>query len=166
MPRNPIKAPCQVPGCRSWAVRGSSRCRAHSDDVLGPRAVGSPSGNLNALQHGNYLSPLPADEVQTLAERIVRQPDELPEQIAALLRTIQARTGDPYLTLAAFSRLPPGLAAWVAALLFAVELNAYLDPLPPLVRRRVAALVGRQLGCCSPEQRLLVFRKTKHNRNN
>ena len=166
MPRNPVKAPCQVAGCRSWAMRGLSRCRAHSDDVLGPRAVGAPIGNLNALQHGNYLSPPPADELQSLAAGIIRQPDELPEQIAALLRSIDARTGDPYLTLAALSRLLPGLAAWVAALLFAAELNAYLDPFPPPVRRRVAALVDHHMGRCSPEQRLLIFRKIKRNRNN
>jgi hypothetical protein len=166
MPRNPIKAPCQVPGCHSWAMRGTVRCRAHSDDALGSRAVGAPVGNLNALQHGDYLSPLPVDDLQSLAARIVQQPGELPEHIVALLRSIHARTGDPYLTLSALARFLPGLAAWVAALLFAAELRAYLDPLPPPVHRRVAALIDRQLDRCSPEQRLLIFRKIKRSRNN
>ena len=96
--------------------------RAHSDVELGPRAVGAPLGNLNALQHGDYLPPLSIDELQSLAARIIQRPDELPEQIALLLRSIHARTGDPFLTLAAFRRLLPGLADWVAASVFAAEL--------------------------------------------
>ena len=166
MPRNPVKALCEVHGCRSWAKRGYARCRAHLDAELGPRAVGAPSDNLNALQHGGFLSSHSTDELISLAERILQQPDELPQQIALLLGSIHARTGDPFLTLAAFRRLLPGLADWVAASLFAAELEAFLDPLPPPARRRAAALVDRHLGHCGPEQRLLVFRKIKRSRNN
>jgi len=166
MPRNPVKALCEVHGCRSWAKRGYARCRAHLDAELGPRAVGAPSRNLNALQHGGFLSSHSTDELISLAERILQQPDELPQQIALLLGSVHARTGDPFLTLAALSQLLPGLVARIAASLFATELAAYLDPLPPPVRPRAEAIIDHYLGHCGPEQQLLVLRKIKRSRNN
>lgn len=35
-------------GCRSWAVRGKTRCRIHG----GAFGSGAPLGNTNALKHG------------------------------------------------------------------------------------------------------------------
>ena len=80
MPRNLNKTPCQVPGCRSWAMRGHTHCRAHRDDELGPRGAGAPSGNLNALKHGHHAQPLPLPDVKHLARQIIEQegtPDEI-----------------------------------------------------------------------------------------
>ena len=172
MPRNPLKALCQIPGCCSWAMRGSLRCRtdvlirAHRDGELGPRAAGAPMGNLNALQHGEYLNPLSAQEVESLAGRMLDRPDELPQQVALLLRSVYARTGDPFLTLVFLRCLLPGLVNWIAGSLFAAELEAFLGPLPPPARRRAQGIVDHYIGRCGPEQQLLILRKIKRSRNN
>lgn len=41
MPRNPNKTPCAVPGCRAWAIRGSSppRCSPHRHSRACPESV-------------------------------------------------------------------------------------------------------------------------------
>lgn len=43
---------CNEPGCRAWAMRGTSTCRAHAPGAL--RTGGAPAGNLNARTHGLY----------------------------------------------------------------------------------------------------------------
>ena len=60
MPRNPHKTRCQTPNCRSWAMRGRTHCRTHSDRELGPRNAGAPQSNLNALKDGQHAHPLPS----------------------------------------------------------------------------------------------------------
>ena len=75
MPRNPSKTPCAVPGCRNWSMRDHTHCRAHHisssvgarpDAELGPRSVGAPCGNLNALKHGRYSNPLSEADLERL----------------------------------------------------------------------------------------------------
>jgi len=127
MPRNPSKTPCAVPGCRNWSMRDHTHCRAHHisssvgarpDAELGPRSVGAPGGNLNALKHGRYSNPLSESDLERLVvvatqskhgadpERRVASPaeprgseglgpDGLAYHIALLVRAIQDRVGAP-----------------------------------------------------------------------
>jgi len=91
MPRNPNKARCTHPGCRAWAVRGSSPdgrnpspdgrnpspdgrnpsldgpaqplCAAHGGQSTCPEPRrGAPLGNQNARTHGFYASTLDPQE--------------------------------------------------------------------------------------------------------
>lgn len=64
MPRNPDKTPCQVPGCRAWAVRGSDPplCASHTGD----KQVGAPPGNQNRRTHGFYGRYIHRDELADL----------------------------------------------------------------------------------------------------
>jgi hypothetical protein len=63
MPRNPNKTPCNVPGCKAWAIRGSDPplCSPHSRGT-----VGAPPGNQNRRTHGFYANVLRRDELADL----------------------------------------------------------------------------------------------------
>ena len=147
MPRNPRKTRCQMPGCRSWAMRGRSLCRSHLDDALGPRGGGAPQRNLNALKTGAHARPLAAVDLHELAKDLARQPDRLPELVGAALQSIHARTGDPYKTLVAFQNSLTRLLPLVDVHLFAAEVEAVGGRLPPSERRAfLAAVRARSTG--------------------
>ena len=65
MPRNPDKKPCQEPGCRAWAVRGSDPplCASHAGRNVG---AGAPLANQNRRTHGFYASVLTRQEAADL----------------------------------------------------------------------------------------------------
>jgi len=164
MPRNPDKVRCAVPGCRNWAMRGHARCRAHRDAELGPRGAGAPPGNLNALQHGAYARPLPAPDFERLVAAVIEQPDDLPLHIGLAVRSIQARTGDLFLSLVALRTLLSHLADRVADRLFSAELQAALRSLPLPARDCVQATIEQYAARRCPEERLLLLRKIKKQR--
>jgi hypothetical protein len=161
MPRNPDKTHCQVPGCRSWAMRGHTRCRAHRDAELGPRGAGAPHGNLNALKHGRHAHPLPPPDLEHLARHLVEQPADLPFQIGLAVQSLQARTADPLMALVALRRLLSQLIPIVATRLFAAELQALLRDLPPAWHARLRALIHQSVPRDSPEGKLLLLRNLK-----
>ena len=139
-------------------MRGHTLCRVHRDPELGPRGAGAPPGNLNALRHGARSHPLSAAELNALARSIVEAGDDLPDQVGMVVRSIQARVGDPLLALLALRCVLPALIAEVAALAFDAELRAYLAPLPPQVRACFEEIVERAFPA-EPEQRLHVLRQ-------
>lgn len=70
--RNPNKTRCtgvtaSGSPCRNYAMPDSSRCRSHRDRELGPRAVGAPKGNRNAVTHGFYSQYLTQDDLLAMA---------------------------------------------------------------------------------------------------
>ena len=158
MPRNRNKTPCQVPGCRSWAMRGHTHCRSHRDRELGPRGGGAPLGNLNALKVGDYAHPLPASDLRAIADLLVRQPDQLPDHLDRIARSIQDRTRDPYRILVAFRTVLSDLIPYVATGLFINELHALLQRLPPLQRGPVVRAVNTQLRHLDPADALFSLR--------
>ena len=166
MPRNPHKARCSVPGCGAWAMRDQTRCRAHRDAELGSRGAGAPHHNLNAVKHGRHSHPIPPPDLDRFVEVLVTQPQDLPYQLGLVAHSIQARTGDPFLTLAVLRGLLPHLTARVAAGLFSEELRTTLQPLPPPVRAGVQAVIELRASGLSPEARLLKLRKRKKTREN
>ena len=161
MPRNPDKTHCQVPGCRAWAMRGHTRCRAHRDAELGPRGAGAPRGNLNALKHGRHSHPLPPPDIARLACHITEQPDDLPLQIGLAVQSLQARAGDPLMTLIALRRLLSQLTPMVATRLFTSELQPFLQNLPPSLRGKVQAVIDKSVPQDSPEKKVLLLRNLR-----
>ena len=161
MPRNLNKTPCHVPGCRSWAMRGHTHCRAHRDDELGPRGAGPPSGNLNALKHGHHAQPLPLPDVKHLARQIIEQPDDLPFHIGLVVQSLQARTGDPLATLIVLRRLLSQLANLVATGLLASEFQALLQALPPELHARARATVAKLAPRRNPIETIRFLRNVK-----
>ncbi len=159
MPRNPDKRRCEVPGCRAWAMRGHTRCRAHRDAELGPRGAGAPPGNLNALKHGRYSHPLPPPDLERLADRLVQRPQDLPYRVGLAARAVQDRADDPLMALVALRRLLTQLIPLVAARLFALELRAFFQHLPARLRAPTLDLIRRSVPRDSPEERLLLLRK-------
>jgi hypothetical protein len=159
MPRNPDKTHCQVPGCRAWAMRGHTRCRAHRDAELGPRSAGAPRGNLNALKHGHYSHPLPPPDLERLARQTLDYPDDLPFQIGLAAQAIQARAGDLLMTLIALRRLLTQLIHTVATSLLASELPALLQDLSPPLRGNARAMIQKSVPRDSPERKVLLLRK-------
>jgi hypothetical protein len=95
-------------------MRGHTRCRSHRDRELGPRGGGAPAGNLNALKTGDHTHPLPLLGLQRLVRQIARQPDQLPDHLHLVARSIHSRTGDPHKTLIAFRALLTDLIPQVA----------------------------------------------------
>ena len=161
MPRNPHKVHCQVLGCRAWAMRGSTRCRAHRDAELGPRGAGAPPHNLNALKHGHYSHPLPPPDLEHLAGCAIEQPDDLPFQIGLAVQSLQARIGDPLMTLIALRRLLSQLTTMIATRLFTSELQAYLHNLPLPLRGKLMAMIQKSVPADSPERKVLLLRNLK-----
>ncbi|UCC63907.1 MAG: hypothetical protein JSV36_02270 [Anaerolineae bacterium] len=165
MPRNPNATRCTVPGCKAWAMRGHSRCRAHRDAELGPRGAGAPPANLNALRHGAHSHPLSSADLGALARHIVDEPDDLAYWVGLALYDIQVRLDgrrggarDPWLPLLALRRLLPQLIARVAALLLDRELDDFFAPLPPRARLAFRAAVERAAPD-DPERQLLILRQ-------
>ena len=162
MPRNPQKTHCEVPGCRAWAMRGHTRCRAHRDAELGPRSAGAPHGNLNALKHGRHAHPLPPPDLERLAGQIADCPDDLPFQLGLAAQSLQARArGDPLATLIALRSLIHQLVRAVAHRVFAAELRALLEALPPPRRCRIRETLHKYRPRDCPEMKVLLLRNLK-----
>ena len=161
MPRNPNKTHCTYPGCRNWAMRGHTLCRAHRDAELGPRGAGAPAGNLNALKHGRHAHPLPPPDLENLALCTVEQPAEFPLQLGRVAQSIQARTGDPFAVLVALHRLLSQLLPLVATRLFESELHALSQQLPPPLCARIQTLIHHTIPHDRPARKLLLLRTLK-----
>ena len=161
MPRNPNKTRCQIPGCRAWAMRDHTRCRAHRDAELGPRGAGAPPGNLNALKHGRYSYPFSRSDLESLAAALIERPGDLFSHLDLAIQSIQARTGDPLMTLIALRALIRQLTRVIAARLFIPELQALLQSLPPPWRLKVMAVIVKAVSGHSPERRLLFIRNVR-----
>lgn len=164
MPRNLDKTRCIIPGCRAWAMRGHERCRPHRDRELGSRGAGAPPANLNALQHGAFAHPLAPSDLGRLAVAAIQQPGDLAHHLGLAVRAIQARVSDPFLTLVALRSLLSELTSLVAATLFSAELNAALQPFPPLMHDRIRALIEQIVSHKKPEEQLLFLRKIQKRR--
>jgi hypothetical protein len=161
MPRNPNKTPCQAPRCRAWAMRGGTRCRAHRDDKLGPRGAGAPPGNLNALKHGRHSHPLPQPDLERLAGHVLEQPDDLPFQVGLAAQSLQARVGDPLVTLVALCRLLCQLTDLVATRLYTFELKAILHDLPPELLSKAREMIAGSAPHRSPVEMVRFLRNVK-----
>ena len=158
MPRNPNKTPCQIPGCRSWAMHNHTRCRAHRDPELGARGAGVPRGNLNALKTGQHAHPLPPLDLQRLAHKIALDPDQLPYQIGLAAQSIHSRTSEPIKTIVALEATVRQLLTAVAETLFAFELAAWLQRLPPARRERAERIIAESARRLDPQQKLAFLR--------
>lgn len=167
MPRNRNKAPCQVPGCRNWAMRGHTRCRAHRDAELGPRGGGAPPGNLNAVRTGRHAQPVPPGDLSNLAHQLVADPQHTPQHLEPLLASIHGRAGDPFKTLVALQAAFAELLPLLAQRLFAAELDHLLRRLPPHQASAVLTTVRRNTpsrdpGTCLAFLRRLAAHLTRH----
>jgi hypothetical protein len=159
MPRNPNKARCQVPGCRNWAMRGHSRCRAHRDHELGPRPVGAPAGNLNALKTGQHAHPLPQPALDDLARQLVDEPHLFPYHLGLTAQSLYDRTPDPQQALRAFRATLDDLQPLVTHHQFLADVSAFLDHIPPHSHEEVTRYILASLAPCPPLQRLRTFRQ-------
>jgi hypothetical protein len=178
VPRNPSKARCAVPGCKSWSMRDHPHCRSHRDHELGPRRAGAPDGNLNALsersgdpesaegRHAGYSDGLPEPDLARLAAVAVgsKAEEDLPLQFGLALRTIQRRTKDPFLALLALDRVLDGLIDRVATQLLHRELSEALAPIPPLEREGLQNNIERLAARDSPRRALIVLRRLRGER--
>jgi len=68
MPRNPHKRPCQMPGCKAWAVHGGALCASHQ----GSRAIGREANLVLPLLRlaaggSEAIAPSPAAQQATSA---------------------------------------------------------------------------------------------------
>ena len=158
MPRNPNKRPCQVPSCRSWAMRGHTRCRAHRDAELGPRHGGAPRHNLNALRTGRDAHPLPPGERTHLVGQLISDPEQLPLHLQPVIASMHARTGDPFKTLVALRAALAELLPLLAQALFATEFEELLHRLPPDQRSVFATTALRHASSFPPEAGLNFLR--------
>jgi len=185
MPRNPSKTHCAVPGCHNWSMRDHTRCRAHRasssvgvrrDAEPGPRTVGAPRGNLNALKHGRYSNPLPEPDLERLVVVATQQSDDLAYRIALLVRAIQDRIGDPsngaetpgirsFRTLLVVNRALVKLVDRLASTLLRAEIAETLSVLPPGVRERVQAELEAFTSRTSPTRALALFEKVRRERS-
>lgn len=159
MPRNRDKAPCQIPACRNWAMRGHAHCRSHRDRELGPRGGGAPPGNLNALKTGDHTHPLPLSELRPLADQLVRHPDQLPDLLDPIVRSIHSRIRDPYKALVALQTTLTDFRQQVAAALFKTEVDALLRRLPSSQRDRLLRTLKEQTGPWLSEATILSVRR-------
>ena len=161
MPRNANKRRCQVPGCRSWAMRNHTHCRPHRDLELGPRGAGAPPGNLNAVRTGQHAHPISPDQRDRLVQAILSMPEQLPQYLAEAIEDIHQRCPDPVKALAALQAMIPELLIGVADGLYVAELRHLLQQ-QPVDRRRSALLAielhARRLG---PVHRLDLVRKLR-----
>jgi hypothetical protein len=148
VPRNPDKRRCQVPGCRAWAMRGHTLCRAHRAAELGSQGGGAPRGNLNALKTGEATFPFAPADLYELARHIAGHAGMFPDCVALAARSIGSRTDDPVKMLLALRATISDLLGLVVGEVLATELDAALPPLPPPTRCRLLDVVreeGRQL---------------------
>ena len=159
MPRNPAKTRCQVPGCRNWAMRGHTRCRSHRDHELGRRGGGAPPGNLNALKSGRHAHPVSLPALDLLAGQIVDRPEQLPDHIAGIVRSIQDRTRDPHKVLLAFQPTLASLISLVAKEVFVAEVNALLRQTPPSRRGSLLRIIKRHARHQAPGAALRTLRE-------
>ena len=146
MPRNRDKAPCQVRGCRNWAMRGHAHCRSHRDRELGPRGGGAPPGNLNALKTGDHTHPLPLSDLHPLADQLVRHPGQLPDLLDPVVRSIHSRIRDPYKALVALQTTLTDFRQQVAIALFKTEAGALLRRLPSSQQGHLLRTLKEQTG--------------------
>ena len=162
MARNPNKKRCQIPNCRSWAMRDQSHCRSHLDPQLGPRHAGAPKGNFNALKSGRYANPLTADELQTLAHQLSGQPDSMPNNLASTLefavQSIQSRATSPLHTMILLARLINQLLPYMADIEYAAGLEAFMQRLPPEKRPSIQSQIWKYALPLNPLQRPLLIR--------
>lgn len=163
MPRNPYKRPCQVPGCANWAMRAAFRCRAHRDAELGPRGVGAPTANHNALATGQYAHPLNPGQLNYLARRLALQPDLLPLLFYQLIDSLHGRSSDPTIALHQLERLLPPLRDRVASHLFALEFTAFLQACPPERRDVLRDRIWHEARHLPPTVRLRRLRQAIKN---
>jgi len=139
-------------------MRGHTRCRSHRDRELGPRGGGAPPGNLNALKTGHQAHPTSVSDLRGVANRVVLQPDQLPDCLHGLAGSIHSRTRDPYKALVAFQALLSDLIPLVATDLFVAEMRTLLGRLPPAQRSLVVSTFRQQVGRLSPAAALLSLR--------
>jgi hypothetical protein len=142
-------------------MRDHTRCRAHRDAELGPRGVGAPFGNLNALKHGRYSHPFSSSDLESLATALVERSGDLSSHLHLAIQSIQARTDDPMMTLVALRALISQLTRVVAAWLFIAEFQALLQALPPPRRLKLMAVIVKAVSGRSPERRLLFIRNVR-----
>lgn len=153
---------CHIPGCRAYAMRGHTVCRAHRDHELGPRGAGAPPGNLNALKHGRHSQPLPLSALVSIADRIIDQPGDIHAALHPAVQSILARAcRDPLIALIALRRVLAHLTTIVATRAFATELQALLLALPEPARIRARSVVQRRVRHLKPEERVRILRKAK-----
>ena len=160
MPRNPHKTRCTVPGCRNWAMRDHTRCRAHRNADLGPGSGsgGAPAGNLNALKTGRRAHPLDGDQLSAANDALFHDPADLPARMAALTALLLSRTGEPFLLLVALRATISQLIDACAGRIFERELADALAPLPASLRARHYARICALAAALDPEQRLWMLR--------
>jgi hypothetical protein len=158
MPRNPHKTRCQVPGCRSWAMRSETICRAHRDFELGPRAAGAPAGNLNALKTGDRARPFPPPALNRLAATIVREPDRLSHHLDPIIQSLQERTTDPHKALAALCAVLAQLLPFVSDHLVAAEMRAFVQRFPPEAQETLKPFLLKTIRRTPPGERLAYLR--------
>jgi hypothetical protein len=158
MPRNPLKQRCQMPNCRSWAMRGRRHCRAHLDHRLGPRGAGAPQGNSNALKSGRYAGPLSPAELQSLAHRLTEEPESLPGKLDAAVQFIHGRTSKPLHTLILVARLLDQLIPYVADVEYTAGLDAFMQGVPPEKRPGVQSKIWKHALLLDPLERPLLIK--------
>ena len=155
-------------------MRGRASCRvhaswhAHRDPELGPRRVGAPAANLNALQHGHFSAPLSPLDLEALVTAIVERPDDLPLHVGRTVQYLQARTDDAFLAVIALHRLLVRLRPALAARFLDLEWRAWREALPAPVAQAIEDIMSRSASRTSPEERLRVLRQArkKRQRNN
>lgn len=167
MPRNPHKRRCQSPGCKAYAMRqlpdgtAANFCRSHLDHLLGPRHVGAPRGNLNAVKSGRYAHPVPTDKLDTLALELAKDPDLMPLFLSDQYSVLQERTGDVFTSLLLLYRMLQQLLPLLADHLFHIEVSRFIQQMPPEVRPRIEAIVWQHTLKLNPMKRLTDFREVR-----
>lgn len=166
MPRNPSKTRCAVPGCRAWAMRGRTRCRAHLHAELSPRGAGAPRGNLNALKNARYSDGLAEPDLDRLvaAATAAGRAGDFAYQFGLAVRALENRAADPFTLLLALDRILDRLVDRVAARLFRQELAQALAPLPALLREQIQGDLERHAARSGHKTALIVLRKSRRER--
>jgi len=68
MPRNSAKQRCAYPGCRAWAMRGSTLCAAHAGRTRRPELLGGVAAAAQAASEEMRITTL-EEEIALLASR-------------------------------------------------------------------------------------------------
>lgn len=91
--KNPNKRRCAKPGCRAWAMRGATYCRAHRPDL--PPTRRKRNGREGPLE-GFYGELFTQEELLDLAGAAARPSltDEI-SMLKVLIRRVVAREEDP-----------------------------------------------------------------------
>jgi len=110
------------------------------------------------LKTGDGAHPLPLPDLHLLASQVIRQPDQLPDLLELVARSIHSRTGDPFKTLVALRNVLSDFIPQVAVGLLIAELDALLRRLPPSQRRSLLHIVRKQVERMAPETALLYLR--------